>query len=78
MATVLRLIPGSVNRTAVEVLEEALAAARSGDVVSVAIATVTSDASSVTYQSTAPNAITLLGGVTRLQHQIQLALDKGK
>jgi hypothetical protein len=71
----LSVVKAANNSTAVRYLEEALEQARSGDIAAVAIAAVTRDGSSRIFKSTAENAVTLLGSVTRLLHEMNRNLD---
>ena len=65
----------SVNKSAIEILEDALASAKSGEIASVAIASVLNDGSGRNHISTSENRIALLGSVMLLTSMIQKSFD---
>lgn len=56
-------------------LEAALARAKAGDIVEIAIAETTPDGSTRTYWSKLDNVNILLGGLSRLMHKLNIHMD---
>lgn len=75
MTTLRVLEPESPAANVIETLEEALAAARAGELSSVAIALVYRDGSAGALWSDLPSRVAALGSVSRLAHKINLEAD---
>lgn len=71
---IVALVPKMARAETIKILEDVLREAKDGDVVAVAIASVTSWGAGRTVVSPSDNVLTLAGTVARLQHRLQAEL----
>lgn len=77
MSNLVKFVPAAMkaNAAALECLEDMKARVASGEIQEIAIVGVTSDGRTTSGWSHCTNFNTLIGGVARLQHRLNSALD---